>query len=298
MVYPRPRGGTGGESIFSIFSIGLSPPTRGNLDGARRLVCVSRSIPAHAGEPTGAVWSGRRSPVYPRPRGGTDPDDALSFDGAGLSPPTRGNRHRAVAALGVDRSIPAHAGEPRGRTLRLGRTRVYPRPRGGTSPRPNAPTSAGGLSPPTRGNQTASGSRPFARRSIPAHAGEPAASSSSMRARRVYPRPRGGTRVRALSHSPPRGLSPPTRGNRALHRPPDVPRRSIPAHAGEPVRPPSPSATARVYPRPRGGTREIARIIRARDGLSPPTRGNPDGFAVSALLDRSIPAHAGEPTPA
>ena len=53
--------------------------------------------------------------------------------------------------------------------------------------------------------------------------------------------------------------------------------RSIPAHAGEPVRIVYPLPLVKVYPRPRGGTRRL--LIHAADwrGLSPPTRGNHPG---------------------
>ena len=50
-----------------------------------------------------------------------------------------------------------------------------------------------GLSPPTRGNHRAVAARKPARRSIPAHAGEPDDETSGLDLAEVYPRPRGGT---------------------------------------------------------------------------------------------------------
>ena len=78
-----------------------------------------------------------------------------------------------VAAAPSGRSIPAHAGEPNPLMLRTEPQRVYPRPRGGTDSEMILMTPASGLSPPTRGNQTADGVTRRVWRSIPAHAGEP-----------------------------------------------------------------------------------------------------------------------------
>ena len=97
------------------------------------------------------------------------------------------------------------------------------------------------------------------------------------------------------------GLSPPTRGNhgrladgmRRLRR-----GRSIPAHAGEPRNFRIPPDIARVYPRPRGGTRDTGQALDCHHGLSPPTRGNRRGRLSRAWAARSIPAHAGEPAAA
>ena len=81
--------------------------------------------------------------------------------------------------------------------------------------------------------------------------------------------------MRRREFKPAKGLSPPTRGNRA--RPParGKEHRSIPAHAGEPKRSSSRLKPLAVYPRPRGGTAVIVRITDEISGLSPPTRGNP-----------------------
>ena len=59
------------------FAFGLSPPTRGNLILRGQWRDRFRSIPAHAGEPSGGVFLVLLPLVYPRPRGGT-PLDATS----------------------------------------------------------------------------------------------------------------------------------------------------------------------------------------------------------------------------
>ena len=152
-----------------------------------------------------------------------------------------------------------------------------------------------GLSPPTRGNPYSWTWRARALRSIPAHAGEPSRATSIRGARRVYPRPRGGTLSFSKTPAGSGGLSPPTRGNRVGTRLSRAAPRSIPAHAGEPSVSRSETLPRAVYPRPRGGTSSRAAPRAPRTGLSPPTRGNPPLRRKSISGGRSIPAHAGEP---
>ena len=91
-----------------------------------------------------------------------------------------------------------------------------------------------GLSPPTRGNHDGRGDFWFALWSIPAHAGEPLRSGGEGMGGAVYPRPRGGTLSVTVIIAFSLGLSPPTRGNLYFSRRKMQPKRSIPAHAGEP----------------------------------------------------------------
>ena len=93
------------------------------------------------------------------------------------------------------------------------------------------------------------------------------------------------------------GLSPPTRGSQATPDGPKAAIRSIPAHAGEPGLPKLPDKETGVYPRPRGGARKGRYDPRAGEGLSPPTRGSQRRIPLLPVSSRSIPAHAGEPTP-
>ncbi len=131
--------------------------------------------------------------------------------------------------------------------------------------------------------------------SIPAHAGEPNTLRCSRHWSRVYPRARGGTRVRYEGEPQILGLSPRTRGNHtyACGAPRDA--GSIPAHAGEPFHCSESTLLFRVYPRARGGTV----LADGKDlqylGLSPRTRGNLGQGARRVQLGGSIPVHAGEP---
>ena len=131
-VYPRPRGGTAKVLASGFSPVGLSPPTRGNPDVVWEWPGSPRSIPAHAGEPSGVCPSVHSITVYPRPRGGTACAGCGASAGTGLSPPTRGNLPNVVAVPTDDGSIPAHAGEPLHSRTCHAVLPVYPRPRGGT----------------------------------------------------------------------------------------------------------------------------------------------------------------------
>ena len=159
--------------------------------------------------------------------------------------------------------------------------------------------------------------------SIPACAGEPAASRTRSGMPSFYPRVCGGTSLWDADTGGYRGLSPRVRGNRtcvpaprssnslcSAGEPGLSPRvrgnrtrevlqggttRSIPACAGEPQSVYLLSPQNWVYPRVCGGTLITQEETPPVPGLSPRVRGN-----LSGLLDgfsglRSIPACAGEP---
>ena len=131
---------------------------------------------------------------------------------------------------------------------------VYPRVCGGTRLPVGSKSSDRGLSPRVRGNLPSSKSKPTPRRSIPACAGEPAASLPSAEVIRVYPRVCGGTYVCIRLNARRKGLSPRVRGNHgAPERLPAV-IGSIPACAGEPPGCCPTSLHGEVYPRVCGGT--------------------------------------------
>ena len=355
-VYPRACGGTPVGRANRSHGRGLSPRMRGNPRMISCLVSMRGSIPAHAGEPsarTAFYCSGR---VYPRACGGTPTVVIVSGAATGLSPRMRGNLEGTTDPFPSNRSIPAHAGEPRHRMQRhplyrvypracggtrhvlrpypcacglsprmrgnptgsptwKPRTKVYPRACGGTVSIPGATTYDQGLSPRMRGNHQQAPRYRYPIRSIPAHAGEPmlpvrlrgrrevypracgepGAAGYRRRVPTVYPRACGGTASTSPWNVPTRGLSPRMRGNRV--RQPDRRRRprSIPAHAGEPGGELHRLAFCTVYPRACGGTIPSVSATVRMLGLSPRMRGNPFKSSGSGLINRSIPAHAGEP---
>ena len=115
-VYPRVGGGTETGTKREPSPIGLSPRGRGNPSPNSSARSDTRSIPAWAGEPTEVVVWAVISGVYPRVGGGTGGVKcSLTFCG-GLSPRGRGN---PLLPEPWGRSIPAWAGEPSGKGLRL-----------------------------------------------------------------------------------------------------------------------------------------------------------------------------------
>ncbi len=70
-VYPRECGGTSNYAATTDDYQGLSPRVRGNPQGQRMSACLTRSIPASAGEPPRPEDERLPYPVYPRECGGT-----------------------------------------------------------------------------------------------------------------------------------------------------------------------------------------------------------------------------------
>ncbi len=213
---------------------GRSPRTRGSRRGGRRDDRDRGSIPAHAGEPSGA--SPRRGPpgVDPRARGGARVPSTFRQACAGRSPRTRGSPQRQVDPGQHQGSIPAHAGEPRAHRTRRWPQPVDPRARGGALELWRAGLTGGGRSPRTRGSPKPLVYGGGYGRSIPAHAGEPPWRWPWTAVSRVDPRARGGASGVTTPSALATGRSPRTRGS---HRDPGRQQRrygSIPAHAGEP----------------------------------------------------------------
>ena len=282
--------------------VGLSPRVRGNPIRFLSSTSTSRSIPACAGEPREQCHPTRIPGVYPRVCGGTPLRALAPLIVPGLSPRVRGNPRIGRRPGRMGGSIPACAGEPRGkRPIRTSR-KVYPRVCGGTRDEEDEMKTKKGLSPRVRGNPRVCGGtivettsavpleglsprvrgNPVRGReiqenpgSIPACAGEPSRHTRLGWKARVYPRVCGGTLTEEALRAAETGLSPRVRGNLR----PQIPGRrrtgSIPACAGEPRWERCQERQYRVYPRVCGGTPDSTRWRRRMKGLSPRVRGNP-----------------------
>ena len=257
-VYPRACGGTLLPGVWAIQMKGLSPRMRGNPYAVTLTMGGQRSIPAHAGEPSGKQESRRVIRVYPRACGGTCEALSRGTVMSGLSPRMRGNRHRDTRHSDRSGSIPAHAGEPNPARGFPPSLRVYPRACGGTRQSQPWTFSPKGLSPRMRGNHTGQDLSDLEDGSIPAHAGEPPLKRPKCWLARVYPRACGGTPVPSIPPSVSMGLSPRMRGNQRQSECDPVRKGSIPAHAGEPGSRSPCDAPCWVYPRACGGTISFA----------------------------------------
>ena len=274
-VYPRACGGTAESIAVALGGMGLSPRVRGNH--LRRHLRRQR---------LGSI---------PRACGGTELLADQVLPAQGLSPRVRGNQDGQQGNDHKDGSIPARAGEPSGRTLLPAGRRVYPRACGGTVGVLAPVTVDYGLSPRVRGNPQIRDHLPELPGSIPARAGEPTTSPSSSARRTVYPRACGGTAIDGSAVDAVSGLSPRVRGNRRTAVTAQRGHGSIPARAGEPMRPDCAAESHAVYPCACGGTGGKHQGDVFLQGLSPRVRGNLAFQAMDGVAQRSIPARAGEP---
>ena len=238
-------------------------------------------------------WPGSR--VYPRVCGGACDTNRLRAGCRGLSPRVRGSLGSRGDGRRRRGSIPACAGEPAPLVESGLERRVYPRVCGGAVHEAILGGSRRGLSPRVRGSRRHDRAGHQHRGSIPACAGEPFGHAAEVALERVYPRVCGGARWPSGTRRAPAGLSPRVRGS---HCPLVAALRlvgSIPACAGEPLRPRGASTIRRVYPRVCGGA-EKGQIEKAvGPGLSPRVRGSPGQTHQHDYLVGSIPACAGEP---
>ena len=170
---------------------------------------------------------------------------------------------------------------------------VYPR-RCGEHPIATGTTPATtGLSPQVRGTPAVKTSFQSSLRFIPAGAGNTLVRMAHGPRRSVYPR-RCGEHTRSSSAMRSRaGLSPQVRGTRSIHSGNSIPKRFIPAGAGNTGFDKAGRELASVYPRRCGEHSQSSKKMYRSAGLSPQVRGTHGrGFWSVALL-RFIPAGAG-----
>ena len=152
-----------------------------------------------------------------------------------------------------------------------------------------------GLSPRVRGIRSCGYRCRAGRGSIPACAGDPINSVTSIPRKRVYPRVCGGS---APSDRPPtvtEGLSPRVRGIRLYLPRVRLHHGSIPACAGDPPERADLEVARKVYPRVCGGSDASNPTPARSPGLSPRVRGIPAHDPRRCSRCGSIPACAGDP---
>ena len=191
----------------------------------------------------------------------------------GSSPHTRGTQFFARQDIGMQRFIPAYAGNASVGYHAKPVVRVHPRIRGERPPDPSSLMNVAGSSPHTRGTLTAKKNPQSVRRFIPAYAGNARSSIDRRAQRSVHPRIRG---ERDFIGCPQRGVvgsSPHTRGTHLQAEKDAAKARFIPAYAGNAGRRRRQMPGPTVHPRIRG-ERDITRpCAHTKPGSSPHTRG-------------------------
>ncbi len=275
---------------------GRSPRVRGSRRVVDHLPGAGGSIPACAGEPLKARLECALTWVDPRVCGGAAAGRTPLATSSGRSPRVRGSLPAGrLRSLPVG-SIPACAGEPPRSRRSPRRPGVDPRVCGGALDRVARAHWPSGRSPRVRGSQAGRGARVRTDGSIPACAGEPAASSFPSIASRVDPRVCGGASGFRTRHGRWLGRSPRVRGSQTATACRSAHWGSIPACAGEPSRRGSRATAARVDPRVCGGAQRPRRSGAGGGGRSPRVRGSPRLRQRPRAAAGSIPACAGEPS--
>ena len=253
-----------------------------------------RSIPACAGEAARGLGFIPYEQVYPRVCGGSLPARLRLLPERGLSPRVRGKRLEWRHTAFGGGSIPACAGEASASCWRNTPSPVYPRVCGGSSGGGVSLPPTAGLSPRVRGKRTPARGAERRLRSIPACAGEALARNRRRERDTVYPRVCGGSCPPQDQHWIAAGLSPRVRGKPAASAANLCRSRSIPACAGEAGHSARRRPGYEVYPRVCGGSPAVLVSLSRRQGLSPRVRGKRGRLCAAQLVERSIPACAGE----
>ncbi len=253
-----------------------------------------RSIPAWAGQTAFCSSSCRQKAVYPRVGGANADRAGDGGDAFGLSPRGRGKPRCPRCCWSAPGSIPAWAGQTQPFGVLPFFPGVYPRVGGANPDRRMSVVVCWGLSPRGRGKRYPAWLQLVYGRSIPAWAGQTGCPAPRRSAGTVYPRVGGanGTGVH-FGHGV-AGLSPRGRG-----KPCPWTRRfsftgSIPAWAGQTIPPLYQLQLESVYPRVGGANVPTTTPIVIAQGLSPRGRGKPLLHPGQGLVQRSIPAWAGQ----
>ena len=175
---------------------------------------------------------------------------------------------------------------------------VDPRGCGGATPPVWFHASSSGRSPRVRGSLPLASRQRLPIGSIPAGAGEPTSSVICSGTSWVDPRGCGGANEPSGAGMKPYGRSPRVRGSRPRTAGEQVEIGSIPAGAGEPAHGEPPPPFARVDPRGCGGAIPVSVSSHPIKGRSPRVRGSRRVYADGQARSGSIPAGAGEPSPA
>ena len=206
----------------------------------------------------------------------------------------RGKRVRVLLELGVNRIIPAHAGQTIAPRYQQTMCPDHPRACGANRQKKLPTPRQNGSSPRMRGKlrtRRLSGPSP---RIIPAHAGQTSWVGMNISSLPDHPRACGANLSMGLPESSVTGSSPRMRGKRQRLPQPRCQRRIIPAHAGQTRALGSSPSFRADHPRACGANKRWARGVPSLRGSSPRMRGKPDLIGAGGPRGRIIPAHAGQ----
>ena len=174
-----------------------------------------------------------------------------------------------------------------------GRTAAHPRSRGENVSIARSKSSRMGSSPLTRGKLRSNLGIRGASGLIPAHAGKTSHVDGAHQNGGAHPRSRGENGLRGLTAGPAVGSSPLTRGKPENMNQLREAARLIPAHAGKTEHGQGCSRRAEAHPRSRGENLVMRELWESEFGSSPLTRGKHREARVPQVVERLIPAHAG-----
>ena len=217
----------------------------------------------------------------------------VAVTATGSSPPARGTVLPGPLCAGLERFIPACAGNGRRGITGHPTRSVHPRLRGERNGRCSITNPGAGSSPPARGTVQAGPQSLGTSRFIPACAGNgmPAETGSGMQP--VHPRLRGERFRFARARRTRSGSSPPARGTGRREVRDRLGRRFIPACAGNGPWRRTHAGRRTVHPRLRG-ERFTRSTRRSKSyGSSPPARGTGNTTLIVGVVGRFIPACAG-----
>ncbi len=272
-VHPRVCGEHARRTVSNWMTVGSSPRMRGTLTWTTPRPVSRRFIPAYAG-----------NTLTPR--------ETERLQG-GSSPRMRGTQRCQPRPALIGRFIPAYAGNTSACRRHCRVRAVHPRVCGEHRSLGVTKSGRGGSSPRMRGTPITKGRQMGTIRFIPAYAGNTARDPQQPRGSAVHPRVCGEHSRRISPRAASTGSSPRMRGTREPHRARRIPRRFIPAYAGN-TRVLEPSVgVGKVHPRVCGEhlISWAARI--SRIGSSPRMRGTPPSPLHCAPQVRFIPAYAG-----
>ena len=231
--------------------------------------------------------------VHPRSRGEHITSAIASAQSDGSSPLARGTQSGGCRQGGSCRFIPARAGNTWRRPSGYVKTPVHPRSRGEHHRAPSEACSPSGSSPLARGTPHRQARHRPRARFIPARAGNTRRDRMLLANDTVHPRSRGEHNGALAPSAPLRGSSPLARGTRSVFLASSASARFIPARAGNTADEAAVAARFTVHPRSRGEHALTKAAGKGGFGSSPLARGTLDRRLALLVVERFIPARAG-----